>query len=387
MNQFIERDFSCCRDHFTIRGNEFLPNGSNSNLPAIIVSHGFGGNSNDLKNYCETFASWGYAAYCFDFCGGCAYDKGKSDGGSTDMTILTECDDLIAVIEYVKSLSYIDSGKLTLLGFSQGGFVSALTAAKCAQDIDKLILMCPALCIPDDARNGALANSSYDINNVPEIIDCGAMLLGRNYHETVVHMDPYEEIASFGGAVLLIQGMKDSVVDYHYALKARKAYQPDQCQLQLVKDAGHGFDELQTKSVLASIEQFLLNKKEVLTIQVAITGHEIRKEDVDFKQIAVLFSGECATPYFTGRILSGAEDIQEYYRDQLQSMRAEYVLEGMDYKGERSKIHIINQNVNGQWKPVITTDSHALSFLNCSNLTAVLEEYSGGLTVRIYSNI
>ena len=116
------------------------------------------------------------------------------------------------------------------------------------------------------------------------------MLLGRNYHETVVHMDPYEEITSFGGPVLLIQGMKDSVVDYHYALKARKAYQPDQCQLQLVKNAGHGFDEMQTKSVLASIEQFLLNKKEVLTIQVAITGHEIRKEDDDFKQIAAFLA-------------------------------------------------------------------------------------------------
>ena len=77
-------------------------------VPAIIISHGFGGSSADNDYYCKAFAEDGYAAYCFDFCGGTAAESGKSDGASTDMSVNTECDDLSAVYEYVTSLSYID---------------------------------------------------------------------------------------------------------------------------------------------------------------------------------------------------------------------------------------------------------------------------------------
>ena len=50
---------------------------------------------------------------------------GKSDGKTTEMSVLTETKDLEAVIEYVRNLSYTDSEKILLMGCSQGGFVSA----------------------------------------------------------------------------------------------------------------------------------------------------------------------------------------------------------------------------------------------------------------------
>ena len=254
-SNIIERDFCCKRGGVTIRGREFLPKGDN--LPAIIVSHGFGGNSKNLVNYCMAFASWGYAAYCFDFCGGCTYGEGRSDGETTDMTILTECEDLKAVMDYVKKLSYVDSSRLTLMGFSQGGFVSALTAAQRADEVKALILLYPALSIPDDARRGALSNSSYDVNDVPEVIDCGKMLISNKFHETVVDMNPFEEISSYKGPVLLMHGTADETVNYNYSIKAKESYAPGQCHLQLIKDAGHKFTEKQTASAIVLIHQFL----------------------------------------------------------------------------------------------------------------------------------
>lgn len=254
-----ECDFSCIRDGLTIRGKAFIPEGDK--LPAIIVSHGFGGNSKDLYTYCRTLASWGYAAYCFDFCGGSAHGQGKSDGATTEMTVLTECGDLKAVMDYVKSQPYTDSGKITLMGFSQGGFVSALSAAQRPDEVEALILIYPALCIPDDARKGALGGSSYDVNKVPDIIDCGKMQLGKSFHETVAGMDPFEEISPFKGPVLLLHGTEDQVVDYTYAVKARGVYAPGQCQLQLIQEAGHSFTEKQSASAMVSIQQFLLGKK------------------------------------------------------------------------------------------------------------------------------
>ena len=56
-----EKNFFCKRDNLIIRGREYLPEGGQ--LPAVIVSHGFGGTGSDLACYCQAFASWGYAAF------------------------------------------------------------------------------------------------------------------------------------------------------------------------------------------------------------------------------------------------------------------------------------------------------------------------------------
>ena len=119
--------FECKRDSLTIRGTEYRPAGEN--LPIAIVSHGFMATQGTVTQYVRALADIGYASYCFDFCGGCVAN-GKSDGKTTDMSVLTEVKDLEAVISYVQNLPYVNPADLLLMGCSQGGFVSALTAAK-----------------------------------------------------------------------------------------------------------------------------------------------------------------------------------------------------------------------------------------------------------------
>lgn len=382
-NTITERDFCCTREGLTIRGREYLPQGDR--LPAVIVSHGFGGSSKNLVEYGMALASWGYAAYCFDFCGGSAYGEGRSDGESTDMTVQTECEDIKTVMQYIQKTPYVDESRVTLLGFSQGGFVSALVAAQCPDVVESLILIYPALCIPDHARSGTLANSSYDVNDVPELINCGQMLISKKFHDTVVDMNPFDEISHYEGPVLLLHGTADEIVHCNYSIKAKEAYEPDQCHLQLIKDAGHKFTEKQTCSAIVSIHQFLLGKKEVLTIDIQITGRELRREEGTYRQVAIFFTGSCESPYFTGHILPGAEDVQEHFGNGAVKIRAEYILEGTDCEGEKCQLHIVNQRIHDEWKPKVNTDSKALAFLNHADLTAALEGYSGGLTVRIFS--
>ena len=86
--------FECRRDHLTIRGTQYLPAGTK--LPIAIVSHGFMANQDTVRQYAKKLAKLGYAAYCFDFCGGCVI-KGKSDGKTTEMSVLTGVKDLEAV--------------------------------------------------------------------------------------------------------------------------------------------------------------------------------------------------------------------------------------------------------------------------------------------------
>ena len=131
-----ERFFECQRDGLTIRGTEYRPAGEN--LPIAIVSHGFMAFQDTVRHYAKLFAELGFASYCFDFCGGSVV-KGKSDGKTTEMSVLTEVKDLEAVIEYTKSLPYTNALDVTLMGCSQGGFVSALVAAKQKEQIARLV--------------------------------------------------------------------------------------------------------------------------------------------------------------------------------------------------------------------------------------------------------
>ena len=86
---------------------------------------------------------------------------GNSDVDFMDMTVMTEKEDLSAVMDFVKTKDYVDQDHLFLLGQSQGGLVSALTAADRKDDVAAMILIYPAFCIADNARE--MYDSAYDI--------------------------------------------------------------------------------------------------------------------------------------------------------------------------------------------------------------------------------
>lgn len=231
------RTFSCMRGDLTIRGTEYRPNGEK--LPIAIVCHGFMANQQTVRQYTRLLAKIGYCAYCFDFCGGSVPLTGKSDGATTDMSVLTEVQDLEAVIRYAQSLPYT-SDTLLLMGCSQGGMVSALTAAKHPEMVDRLVLFYPAFCIPDDARAGHMMMAHFDPQNLPEKIHCGPMPLGRCYPEAVMHMDVFREITPYTGRVLIVHGTADGIVKPDYTKKAAEAYA--NAELHLIDGGAHGFN-------------------------------------------------------------------------------------------------------------------------------------------------
>ncbi len=247
---YTESFFECSRDGLIIRGTEYRPKGDN--LPVAIVSHGFLVNQNTVRQYAQALAELGYAAYCYDFCGGGIFGS-KSDGKTTDMSVLTEIRDLEAVIAYAKSQPYT-SEELLLMGASQGGFVSALTAAKHPEEVSKLVLLYPALCIPDDARSGKMMFAKFDPQNIPEIVKCGPMKLGRCYVADVLEMDPFKEISPYGGPVMIIHGTKDAIVNLDYAKKAQKAYA--NATLHIIEKGKHGFKGKYDREALGYLRDF-----------------------------------------------------------------------------------------------------------------------------------
>lgn len=261
-NGITESTFECKRDGLTIRGTIYRPKADH--LPIAIVCHGFMAWQDSVKHYAAFLAEMGYAAFTFDFCGGSVM-CGKSDGKTTEMSVLTETKDLEAVIQYVRNLSYTDSEKILLMGCSQGGFVSALVAAKNNFPIEKLVLFYPALCIPDDARAGKMMMVRFDPQNVPDTFRCGLMKLGRCYAMDVMQMDAFAEIKNYAGRVCIVHGTKDKIVDVSYANRAAEAYkstmpigmqESKRVQLHFIDGGGHMFSKKHDVIAMKFLKEF-----------------------------------------------------------------------------------------------------------------------------------
>lgn len=247
------------RDNLTIRGMQYIPDGAEI-YPAVIMSHGFTGNYLHMADYCEAACAEGYAAFCFSFCGGGSDHDApeiRSDGDSRDMCISSEVADLSAVVEYAKSLPYVNAARIVLMGGSQGGFVSGLTAARYGDAVRALIMLYPALCIPDHARAGRLGGASYDPQNVPQEIPCAQTVLGKKFHDDVCNMNPFAELARYKNPVLLIQGTADTVVDPAYSVRARDSYAPGQCRLHKIDGMTHWANAEQNAVIVSLMKEFL----------------------------------------------------------------------------------------------------------------------------------
>lgn len=383
--------FTCTRDDLTIHGTMFTnvkASEMTKPLPIAVVSHGFIVNRKAVRHYAKHLAELGWAAFTFDFCGGCV--KGRSEGKTTDMTVLTEKEDVKAVVRYARSLLFTDNEKLLLMGCSQGGFVSALAAKEV--NAQKIVLFYPALCIPDDARRGQMMYAKFDPSDMPEVIRCGPIRLGRCFPSAVMDMDPYKEISDYTGDVLIIHGSDDSIVDVSYAENAYEAYRKNGSRrivsLHILQNADHGFKKDEDRNALYALDRFLENKQEILSIDTETIDKILEKKTGRSFTLTLPFKGTAESEWFSGVIAPGASELQQWDKGKAVSCRMECILHGRDYTGSDCQIRLISTaEKDGIRRTVLETDSEALSFLNCASFDTNPEYRRKGPLVRVFSKI
>ena len=198
--------------------------------PAVILSHSSSLTHEAMKGYASAIAKMGFAAYCFDFCGGS--DKSKSDGKTDEMTVFTEVEDLRAVVKTVKSLDYVDSSNVCLLGSSQGGLVSALLADECPDDFAGMILFYPAFNIPEMVKMFSGFGGFGDFG--------GMMSMSEAYINSIKDFDVWSHIGKFSKPVCIIHGTADMIVPISNSEKAVGLY--PSATLNKIEGANHGFN-------------------------------------------------------------------------------------------------------------------------------------------------
>ena len=406
--------FTVDNDGMKIQGIAYLPANSTApaqvkKSPAIIMSHGYLSNLHNFEYFATQFAMIGYNVFTFNFC--CGSDETDtelmSDGTTTNLCIEGEISDLITVYNYVSTRDYVKNDEIILWGESQGAFISGLSAARLQEKISKLVMIFPAVCIPDHARRGTLGGASYDPKNPPELIYTERAMLSKVFVDDVKDMDAYSELAKYKGATLLIQGTCDSIVvpEYQYIVKkefdltdnkenenAQTTNSNHRLKLQMVRGMDHYTGGEHKEALKDSIRYFIEGKEEIFSFRIIVTNVVVTDDSGSILSQDVHFTGYCESDLFTGAIIQGV-DHQKYLKNNNQNetancieMRAEYTFSGVDADGKPCKLNVCNIKRDGEWRPTIKTDSKALSWINDAKLYAIVEPGTKGPTIRIYKD-
>jgi len=178
----------------------------------------------------------GFTCYTFDY-RGCSYTN-RSGGDLMSCSILTERDELVAVIDHFAQQEFIDPSRIYLIGQSLGGVVAALAAAQRPSMVSKMILMYPAFHAFD-----VMAQTYPSVDAVPAVIEnylgIPGLELGGKFIIDILQCDFDKEIKPYDNPVLVIHGTADALVPLSYGEKAAASYR--QSRLFVVPEAEHGF--------------------------------------------------------------------------------------------------------------------------------------------------
>ncbi len=229
-----------------IFGELFTPQNAKANGPVAIIAHGFNGTFDFGRNYFDVLGRKGYHCYTFDF--PCGSVRSRSDNNTLNMSILDEVSDVKAIVNHFRKQGH---QHIVLIGESQGGLVSALTAAELKDEVSQLVLVFPALCIPDNWRQ------RYPrVEDIQDVTELWGVKMGRRFFEEIHEMSAFDIIGRYRGPVLIVQGDADRVVSLDDSRRAQQLYRPG-TRLHIIPGAGHGFKPNEFQQEMEQLEQFL----------------------------------------------------------------------------------------------------------------------------------
>lgn len=228
-------------------GDFYFPD-NDTPSPLVIFSHGYNGSGKDFILNAHLLSEHNIAAFCYDFCGGSV--NARSSMETSNMTIFTEMEDLCAVLDFLKKDPMIDENNIFLFGASQGGFISALVAEQRTEDIQGLLLLYPALCIPDDWNN-----RFPDISDIPDSLELWGMKLGHDFFVALHGFKTSDHIGNYPREVLVMHGSEDKVVAKAYVDKLPSIY--PHAVLELFPGEGHGFTKAGNQRVAQMTLDFI----------------------------------------------------------------------------------------------------------------------------------
>ena len=237
------------RDGMIMRGMLHRPENVENKVPMVLIFHGFTGNKMEphfiFVKLSRRLEQLGLASMRFDFIG-----SGESDGDFKDMTLSGEIKDAEAILEFAKTLDWVDRDNIYVVGLSMGGAVASVLAGQHSDDVARLCLWAPAGNMPQliEHRVNELKASEV-VDDDYEHYDLGGLLLGRGFVEDIKTLDIYELASPYRGEVLIIHGDKDESVPLSASHRYMEIY-GESAELHVIEGADHTFNKFEWETTV-----------------------------------------------------------------------------------------------------------------------------------------
>lgn len=247
---------------YTVKEYTFVSNGKKiyarayipdiqGQVPLVVYSHGLGASVEHDEEVQKTLAKSGVAVFSFEFAGGSSSSSPKSEGATTEMSVLTELQNLRDALQFARSLPFVKTDRIYLMGSSQGGFVSALLAQEAA-NLAGVFLLYPAFSLPDDIRS-----TFPSLDAGPETFNLLGTKISKKYIADVYPIDAYEGLSKISAPVHIYHGADDFIVPITASKKAIKSLKD--ARLTTLDDTGHSLTAEQQAQIGLEIADEIFN--------------------------------------------------------------------------------------------------------------------------------
>ena len=192
----------------------------------------------------------GIAGVCFDFAGAVA--NSKSEGFSTDYSVLTEAADLTAVIGGITSFPEIDTDNIFLWGHSIGGFVTTYVGCKNPDKVKGMMLAEPSYQFHDNAKE-----LFPEGTEIPEVVT-SPVYCGGVFYEDLLSFNIYDMMPNYSNDVIIFAGTEVPSIGGEMPVYLENAIDTfPSAELMFVEGADHQIDGPHRSVMLETMVQFV----------------------------------------------------------------------------------------------------------------------------------
>ena len=247
---YTEKEYTFVSNGKKIYARAYIPDVQGP-VPLVVYSHGLGASVDHDEEVQKTLAKSGVAVFSFEFAGGSSSSSPRSEGATTEMSVLTELQNLRDALQFASSLPFVKADHIYLMGSSQGGFVSALMAEEVA-NLAGVFLLYPAFSLPDDIRS-----SFPKLDEAPESFNLLGTKISKKYLVDVYPIDAYEGLSKITAPVHIYHGADDFIVPITASKKAVKALKD--ARLTTLDETGHSLTAEQQEQIGLEIADEIFN--------------------------------------------------------------------------------------------------------------------------------
>ena len=218
---------------------------ANSSRPAVIVVHGYQPNGTNgaatVEARAKRLSEDGYIALAMSM-------RGWPPSGGSDDCGLRQPDDVVQVVNWLKGEPGVDAGHVGLIGFSQGGQVVLLAAARGAP-VQAVVAYFP---VTDIARWKETTSFATIPDYITQVCEPGG----------VSPRSPVAQAALIASPVLLVHGDADTRVptEQSLLLEGRLKSFGRAVDLRLIPGAQHGFTAAEESIAWPIVDEFLATR-------------------------------------------------------------------------------------------------------------------------------